>query len=75
MNNIGGCHGCGWELSPVKHYSKPCDNQDYVLCEICAATPIGNAVQYPDQYRDQLAILKTIGYIGNKILYELKKNQ
>lgn len=43
------------------------------LCRLCASTLAGNAYDYPEQYQGQAAVLKTICYVGNTILAEVKK--
>lgn len=41
------------------------------LCDLCAATPAGSALTYPDQY-PEARTLETICYVGNRILLAIK---
>lgn len=43
------------------------------LCALCAATPAGTADVFPAQYQGQREILRTICYVGNSILAELRR--
>lgn len=65
------CHGCGYTTT-VREYkrdgAKEGDKPMY-LCELCAGTPCGNMVQYPT---DDKRILRTICYVGNRLLDEIK---
>jgi hypothetical protein len=43
-----------------------------LLCELCAGTAAGHALDYPSQYPNA-DVLKTICHVGNAILAELRK--
>jgi hypothetical protein len=66
------CEFCEFETTDLKAYSNSpfTDNTDTHkwLCKLCAATPAGNACEYPRQYEGELNTLKTICYVGNAIL-------
>ena len=71
---IDECLGCGYttEVEPYKS-DLPGSGDHIHLCKICANTPIGNSVEYFEQYSNERSTLKTIGYIGNMLLDEIKK--
>lgn len=67
------CAGCNYETVLQKYKSgKPTKEVEVELCNLCANTPNGNAVFFPDQYQDA-HILKTLCYIGNAVLDKLKQ--
>jgi len=43
------------------------------LCEICAKTQIGVALEFPHYYEGQAETLRALGYVANKILDEIRK--
>lgn len=76
------CDCCGAEAVETKFYEAPAhlhkkhlhytgDN----LCTLCAGTATGNAHLYPDQYRGQVQILKTICFVGNEIIKALRPEE
>lgn len=68
------CDGCGWatrELVKVQPPFKP-DRGPYWICEVCWATPAGNAVQYPEQHPEE-SVLKQIAYGTNMVLAALRE--
>lgn len=42
------------------------------ICDLCAHTSAGNTVEYP---RDNQDVLRTICYVGNAILAEIRKQK
>ncbi len=77
---IGTCDFCGSEGVEVKGYEHPSFLRDGrpqgemdTFCLLCASTPAGNAFVYPEQYRGSSEVLKTLSFIGNEILKELRK--
>ncbi len=72
---IGGtyCDGCRFPGIPLKEY--PCSpvsrrKETRMLCKICAATFIGNSLEYPEQYPNA-EVMQVIGYCTNLILQRL----
>lgn len=71
------CDGCRFPGLKLKTYpAPPFDSrgrtEPFKFCELCAATFIGNAVQYPDQYEDA-ETMRLIGYCANLILKEIRR--
>lgn len=68
------CESCGFEGAELTKYPpRPMgDGEPNWFCEICAATYAGNAHQYPRQYPEQGAILKSLAWCTNRILQELR---
>jgi len=72
------CEGCYFPTKALKQF----DKRDAVgmheghkkwLCDLCASTETGTALDYPRQYEGQQATMRTICYVGNVILEALKK--
>ncbi len=60
------CDCCGYK-APVADFTAD-TKRVMVLCEICASTPVGIAHEYPRAGNDS-HILKTIAWIGNRIMH------
>ena len=76
----GECESCGYETllkaytrAPHIEHVAPRD-EPYPwkwLCDLCARTLAGNAVDYPTQYPDR-HIMQTVCHVGNAILAALR---
>ena len=71
------CECCQFETTELSEYSPPTNSvrkAKYKFCDICAATPLSNIIMYShlSEYRP---LAQAIGYIGNLILAEIKKNK
>ncbi len=52
------------------------DGSSKELCCLCAATHAGSAIDFPQQYAPNVIdTLKTICYVGNVILAEIRKGK
>lgn len=65
------CCSCGFKTEELEEYGptafqKPARTK--WMCLLCASTMAGNAYDYPDQYRENADVLKTICFVGNTIL-------
>jgi ribosomal protein L37AE/L43A len=66
------CESCNFETSALKDYRKGIRRDESKwLCELCASTHAGSALEYTRQYEGQRVILQTICYVGNLILSRL----
>lgn len=71
MSQANSCDSCDFETTELKQYEQHDVRMKMVkvwLCELCASTPAGNALEYPDQFRGQAETLKTICFVGNTLL-------
>jgi len=70
------CESCGFEteLFEVKEPTYSGTPLRYRLCNLCNETLAGTAKFYPRQYQNP-EILKTICYVGNAILQELRRGR
>lgn len=71
------CWSCGWETLDLEAYPtapRPYDiseeNKGKWLCDLCASTLTGSALDYPTHY--DAPTLRTICYVGNAILATLR---
>lgn len=69
------CDCCGYPAA-LKYYNPPVlthrpgvppDQQEMMLCEICASTFLSHCIEY-QHYRDQHSLFSSIGWIANRIL-------
>lgn len=75
----GICSSCGYDKNPVTPYvvypmgplGRP-TSVTRMLCDLCSQTMTGVAAEYPQYFRDPDA-LKTVCYVGNAILFEIRK--
>ena len=68
-----GCDGCSWMTRALVRIERPFERGEHVwLCEVCWATPNGNAVQYPAQYPNR-DVPAQIAYGTNMVLAALAK--
>lgn len=70
------CEGCYYPTKTLKSYARrePIGTQEKKwLCDLCASTECGSAVDYPRQFESQRSAMRTTCYVGNVILTELKK--
>lgn len=67
------CHSCGFETHELKYYGPSVfgKTDGKWLCDLCASTFAGTAVDYPTHYDGPT--LATICYVGNVILAEIRK--
>lgn len=79
------CVACQFETTDVSDYGYaregdhtrhhlPKERAHKWLCLLCAATPSGNAVEYPEQY-PYVSTMRTICYVGNVILAALDRER
>lgn len=71
------CHSCDYLTEDLDIYDRGpgADSEEPMwLCALCASTRAGNAYQYPRQYPNE-DVLRTICYVGNVILDQLKEQQ
>lgn len=52
----------------------PPTNDTAHLCKVCRSTFIGNAYFWPAQY-ENAEVLRTLGWIANKLLEEIRKGK
>ncbi len=69
MSKLEDCESCGFEAK-----LKDCFDGKFRLCSLCAGTLTGNAMAYPAQY-EHSDVMKTICYVGNVLLAEIKKQR
>jgi len=86
-DNPGECESCGFETRNLKAYRNdrymftrepPADACTHKwLCDLCAGTMAGNAIEYPEQYSDyhENQVVQAICYVGNMILAALEKRK
>ena len=67
------CDSCNYETKELEFYPFNMREDGSWLCELCAGTLAGNALEYPEQFRDR-RILQTICYVGNVILAKIRKS-
>ncbi len=65
------CDSCGYP-APLATFQSAPTNEPKTICELCAGTYAGSALDYPSQYPNA-DVLKTICHVGNAILAELRK--
>lgn len=70
------CESCQAPHVELKFYEKPtfsdriaADKGNW-LCNLCASTMAGNAMDYPDQYRDGRSgdVMRAVCFVGNAII-------
>jgi hypothetical protein len=69
------CESHGVKLEPYDRgppYNAPDAKEPRWLCQFCAGTFAGNATKYPDQYRDNRAVLISMAQMANMLVKELK---
>lgn len=83
MGNPMACHSCGFKNVATAEYPHRIElgrseafnianlDKPKLLCQLCAGTMTGNALDYPSQYPNA-DVLKTICYVGNAILAKLE---
>lgn len=75
-----GCDSCGFDTSNLEAYARRGPRAGYTpdqkkwLCELCARTSAGNAVDYPDQYPDR-EVLRAVNYVGNVLLEAISESR
>lgn len=70
------CRSCHFVTSNLKWYRSMKLGQSYPgkwLCHLCASTLAGNAVDYPEQYTKNSAVLECICFVGNTILEAIQR--
>jgi len=69
---FGKCESCGYatELWRRKIFSQR--NKVYDLCQICFNTDAHKAFDNPSLYQGQEAMLRSMAYIGNAIISEIR---
>lgn len=71
------CDSCSYPAPLRKFDGVDCDDNqkhDFYFCEICASTRISLAREYPSRFpTPERYILQSIGWVGNKILEEIRK--
>lgn len=70
------CDCCGYKTKLSK-YERDRTKEDpkpdpMFICALCAGTYAGDTLQYPKESAD---VLKTICYVGNAILHEIRSNK
>jgi hypothetical protein len=68
------CDACGFATA-VEPYDRREGTGQKWLCQLCAATETGAAIEYPRDYVGQLATMQTICYVGNAILAAIERAQ
>lgn len=66
---FGTTHLTGYPRRRNINYAEGCETK--WLCDLCASTDAGTAVDYPTQYPD-IASLRTVCYVGNVILAAIR---
>ena len=68
------CEFCEFETYELEESTDGFPRRTGKLCKLCMATFAGTAYFYPSQYKSNSAILRSISYVGNKII-EAIENQ
>jgi len=75
----GECECCGFRGIPLKNYRgegterwAEGNHDDFWFCEVCASTYLAHTVLYPDLYGDRSKLFKSLGWIANRILQEIR---
>ena len=71
------CECCGFETTELKAYDAPplsdrSGEKDW-FCILCAGTMASNSVQYPRSYEETGVVMRTVCYVGNAIIAEIRK--
>ena len=68
------CDCCGYEGVELEAYAGASgqERRGFLLCEVCAHTPVSSAVIYRSQCADPKT-LQSLGWIANKILEEVRR--
>lgn len=73
------CDFCGFvtdELQAFDHRggtSVRLGGETMWLCDLCASTPASSAHEFPAHYKGEVAIMKTICYVGNVLLAAIEE--
>ena len=69
------CECCDYDTPSLEYYSpRPGQDTGRWLCEICASTDLETIVIHPQIYSaDIAAIARSMGWIANRILDEIRK--
>ncbi len=70
----GNCDSCGYFTEVKVSETGPPANREALLCDICSSTLIGKAHFWPQKYMNESRILQTIGWIGNRLIEEIRKS-
>ena len=71
---IDECESCQFTTDVRPYPMRGGEGRDKVLCELCAGTHAGSALEYTRQYDGKSAeILQAISYVGNAIIAEIRK--
>lgn len=69
------CGSCSFPTKALEPYRHKFDDWTW-MCRLCAGTDAGNAAQYPQANPPGVnAMLRTVCYVGNAIMEELRKRQ
>ncbi len=69
------CFNCDYKTN-CKTYSPTKEMQNIYLCHICANTGLSYAQIYPTNYTaGESTMMRSVAYIGNLLLDEIKKSK
>lgn len=71
------CESCQYEFSvdgEVKDYGKSAGGNPNItrFCKICAGSMCANGATYPNQHHHDGYMLRSLGFIGNAIIQEIR---
>ena len=69
----GECDSCDFRTSLLRYSNMGPNKYEKWLCELCAHTMAGTALDFPEQYAHNNDVLKAICYVGNTILERIDK--
>lgn len=69
------CDSCGYPAALREYDAGFRAGKTVMLCEICEKTEIAQAYKTPSQYESEIVSLRTIGYVANRILDEIRKSR
>lgn len=73
MATVGDCDSCRCEDVAVTEYPATHFSAAKRVCELCAKTMTSTWVDYSHTNKDALEVMRTVCYVGNIILRELRK--
>jgi hypothetical protein len=69
------CDCCHYEAADLESYKTGMGEGDKRLCEFCANTFLSSIVENPAHYETDPALARSIGWIANRLLDEIRKGK
>jgi hypothetical protein len=66
------CHNCGYPAETLRRYGNSPTEHPVMLCDVCYKTFLSHAILWPRDC-DVPKLCKSVGYIANMILAEIRK--